>query len=99
MVKAAALPCVEGAAPEEQIAICEKQSKYMNKRQRRRQVRRLGSNACVSNGNPNGKKAKGKKSKSKGRHVDVTSDVPPITTVVPVDDSAVGADEPPHEKE
>ena len=86
-------------SPEEQIAICEKQSKYMNKRQRRRQVRRLGSNACVDTGNSNDKKTKGKKSKSKGKHVDVTSDVPPITTAVPVDDSAVDSNEPPHEKE
>ncbi len=84
---------------EEQIAICEKQAKYMNKRQRRRQIRRLGDNARVDTQQDGNKKRKGKKSKSNGKQVDVTSDVPPITTVVPVDDSTVGSDESPHEKE
>lgn len=54
---------------EEQVAVCEKQAKYMNKRQRRRQVRRLGDNARVDTEGDNDKKRKGKK--SKGKQVDV----------------------------
>ena len=65
----------DALTPEEQVAICEKQAKYMNKRQRRRQVHRLGDDARVDTGNGdsadtkrNDKKRRSKK--SKGKQVD-----------------------------
>lgn len=55
---------------EEQTALCEKQAKYMNKRQRRRQVRRLGDNARTNQQLEKRNKKKGKKSKN-GKKPDV----------------------------
>ena len=46
---------------EEQTALCEKQAKYMNKRQRRGQVRRLGGSARTSTELEKRNKRKGKK--------------------------------------
>ncbi|MBQ8433653.1 MAG: hypothetical protein IJX23_02470 [Clostridia bacterium] len=73
---------------EEQTALCEKQSKYMNKRQRRRQVRRLGSNARTSGEleKRNKRKAKNKKGKKPtGKPTDTKpTGKPTITTIEPV---------------
>ena len=66
---------------EEQTALCEKQAKYMNKRQRRRQVRRLGNSACTDQHLEKRNKRKGKNDTK----TDATTDVPPITTVEPTE--------------
>ena len=79
----------DALSPEEQVAICEKQAKYMNKRQRRRQVRRLGDDARIDNGNSvdtkrNDKKRRSKKSKGKQVDADVVVDAR-IEPVEPTD--------------
>lgn len=48
---------------DEQTALCEKQAKYMDKRQRRRQVRRLGDSARTDNQLEKRNKKKGKNGK------------------------------------
>ena len=66
---------------EEQTAICEKQSKYMNQCQRRRQVRRMGDNARTSAQLPN----KNKPKKSKAKNKKDSDKKGTITTVTPTD--------------
>ena len=76
-----------GLTLEEQVKVCEKQSKYMNKRQRKRQVKRLGKNARTTaqlpqddaNAKNKSSKAKNNKKGKRGKQ----PDQPAITTVQP----------------
>ncbi len=69
---------------EEQTAICEKQAKYMNKRQRKRQVRRLGDGARTSaqlESQNKQKNKKGKGKKSDGATTTIQPNDPPIEII------------------
>ena len=67
---------------EEQTAICEKQAKYMDKGQRRRQVRRMGDNARTSAQLEKKNKSQNKKGNNKKGQADKAGT---ITTVTPTD--------------